>query len=360
MHAVAVIMNVTYNDTYPEDSNVVTLSAGSGVHQLSSFRTDLSTAALVTALVSCSIMIILELTLIVRSLWLECASSHSGQYSSRLALGIYISFLLIFVNGIVIVMVAGEDDLPYYYAANAVLTAVVTDLIYIFMMRRLHQTFNETAFRVSRAVFVVHSLVIIYSSIGELCAFVIFDILLIRSIENEAIVIIVAQLPWLLFCLGLAHLVWMFNVKLFRLVLLKRRTIVTADDAGSLTGRQLKLLQTIRKHTLLGSLLVMSCLAFVVTSVVTYYVSKPQKTLSSVPYWLFVVACISTESVSIFAGFRQSDTTYRWLCGFCDVQCKSICMHCAEHGLYPTDTRHTNANVMAESPKPMNHEDPRL
>eukprot|EP01084_Bolivina_argentea_P107372 191972_1 len=191
---------------------------------------------------------------------------------------------------------------------------------YAFMLLRLYYIFDGTIFQINPITKWLHIIMNIQITIGGIIA------IIFNAIGYNSIYYILAIILLIIFCVSLFHLVYLFNVKLFKLTILTRQTIVSnkSNEELNLNERQLSLLATMRKHTLLGSTMV-AIVVFDVLIVVIYNIT------SNYMIWTIGWSLTMTiGSLCIYLGFIANKSAYIFVCGQCDVCCRILCIKITE------------------------------
>ena len=147
---------------------------------------------------------------------------------------------------------------------------------------------------------------------------------------------------WIIWCIlwtiGYVHLLYTFNHNLFLLVVSQRRTIVCGDNTGSieLNMKQIRLLSTIRKHTILGFFLICGSLCYAFLAGIHIWVETTQGFNISIfiVRWILFHIFLISGPLSIYLGFKQNKDLYGKCCILCDRKCEHICIKLAEKRLY--------------------------
>ena len=218
------------------------------------------------------------------------------------------------------------------------------------MMLRLYQTFKDTIYEIKRGILWCHGINIIYVAIGAL--FFPYVLLSDNTPNIEKVIfIIIILVP---FSLGLGLLIYFFNYKLFHLVLLQRQTLTNSNDEQDLNKRQLKMLKTIRKHTILGFFIVLAQLILAFTGVLIYGVSGAKSGDKTILYWIITDIAIIMETTSLFVGFTDNNQRYLCLCKYCDKWCTDICINIASNAMKATDEENVQFTVAMTEARPDN------
>lgn len=128
---------------------------------------------------------------------------------------------------------------------------------------------------------------------------------------------------FIIYC-GYAHLLYIFNHNLFLLVLSQRQTIINEQDI-ELNHRQIHLLSTIRKHTILAGLIIMSEVLYLIISI-SGIISYSGHYIWWYLHGICLLIFVNAPAISIYLGFSANQGIYRKLCGVCDDKCKAFCL----------------------------------
>jgi len=276
------------------------------------------------------IITILQCALIIGSLRTHQVLTHKNSsnkpHTLRLAIAIFIGYLISSILGIwqSIAWFLDEDEMAsVLIEVHSVMTSLLVTSLYAFMAFRVHQTFCETIYRVPDCIFFVHGVNIAFVSVGTFF----FATILLNDELPSWIKIAFIVLILVPFVVGLAHLIYMFNARLFALFILKLK-VTDSASTDPLSASQRRLLSTVRKHTVLGSLIVIAQVVTMVHAVLLYGVIDLYSVTGYVSYWIICNLCIVIETVSLFAGFADNGRVYRRFCRCCDRGCDRICIDC--------------------------------
>lgn len=277
------------------------------------------------------IITILQCKLIISSIRIHRSQSNQKKktkpHALRIAIVIFTAYLISSIFGIVqsiLYFIDASDVASAMINVHSVLQSVLIIALYAFMALRVHQTFSDTIYRASNITLIIHSINIFCVSVGVFF----FAAILLREELSSWIKIIFIMFVLAPFVIGLAHLIYMFNARLFSLFLLKRSG---ADSSiNGLTTSQRRLLNTVRKHTVLGAFIVMAQLVTLIHTVLLYGVIDLYSTAGYVSYWVVCNLCIIVETVCLFLGFTDNGATYLNICGHFDGGCDRICVRCVQ------------------------------
>eukprot|EP01083_Nonionella_stella_P031420 86055_1 len=246
------------------------------------------------------------------------------------------------VTGIIrIIYILSTHQIPYnayisIYYSRLACNAFVYIALYFFLLCRMYHTFNDTYLAIKRCTIIIH---IIVATLTIVLAFIMFTLALLGyGYETRIVFAATAVLPILAFI----HLIYAFNARLFELVLTQRRTIQNDPDNIGLSEQQIYLLRIVRKHTLLGVLMMICAFVILVIYIYGVYVSRGRYTTLStydeqftyyVLFDIFIVLSLNVASYGLYLGFSINQTQYKWFCGKCDHKCKILCENIAESKL---------------------------
>ena len=144
----------------------------------------------------------------------------------------------------------------------------------------------------------------------------------------------------LLIIIGYSHLCYIFNHNLFLLVLQQRTT--ANSEQIELSPMQLNMLLTLRKHTLLGCILILfdSCSGLLGLLANKYlFPWLRNNDAASIPsriwIWLMfytvgITFCLNVSALCIYLGFSVNRKWYICLCRFGDRICEKLCIQCTK------------------------------
>lgn len=207
-------------------------------------------------------------------------------------------------------------------------------LEYILLIYRLYQTFEQSIYEIKRYIIYIHGFIILMTLI-PICFALIYNSLLLYMVFYVVLI------------LAFIHLIYAFNHRLYLLALNQRMTIIEAKL--SLTERQIFLLTSMRKHTILGCVKIFLILAMISNLAVAYNcIQRERKNLAnddninqfSKQFWLVNIIhlwigaiCIDGTSFCVYLGFTVNQDLYRCLCKLCDNKCNQTCIECTEKKL---------------------------
>ena len=206
--------------------------------------------------------------------------------------------------------------------------------MYFFLIVRLFSVFKNSAFALHPMTLRIH--IIIWILI-MMTAFSIFPLLLQSvNIQHVPFRLLVALIP--IGTVAMIHLMFLFNYKLFHLVLMRKQTIIAGDDTMNmeLNQMQLAMLRTVRKHSLLSTVVIVSCGVFIACPVAgisemqeKYLIlstieNERDHIISAVLNVMILVAqCIG--ATALWLGFSVNSALYLRCCSCCDAQCEVLC-----------------------------------
>lgn len=207
---------------------------------------------------------------------------------------------------------------------------------YLSNIYRLYETFNGTLFAPKLSTIYLHVMIALFSP--TLIAMVYTPHL---DSYNDYIVALILDIIMLF---GAIHLIYLFNYKLYQLVL-HQKTSLNLNNIGlnqnadiELNERQLNTLKTLRKHTLLCTItiLLVAMAIFVIiigNEYIFHELSDSENDSStlwiyfSICAWVLVI-CINGIVLCIWFGFTVNGIYYKFFCNGCDACCQRLCIKC--------------------------------
>eukprot|EP01084_Bolivina_argentea_P069488 126428_1 len=298
------------------------------------------TKALVTIYVSCihlAIMIILSISFIHN---MYCKRQIKCNCRSNMLQHIVLAEL---IGAVSMSMFAFLYSYSYYvgrvfyvkpfYVAFLLMTLSLGALLYWFMIQRVKDTFKDTIYEMSKIKFIMHTV-----------NFVIIAILWIfwPAVVSKHVSIVIQDIYivyiYIAYACGCTHLIYIFNQNLFSLVMLQKQT------GNSLNVQQLKLLTTIRKHTILGVMLVLMELVYLAITLINNTLTR-----SSLEVYIAttVIASICTfvSSLCLYLGFNVHQKWYNWFCKYCDTACSILCINAAKSRMVSENDGYSNVKT---------------
>ena len=236
---------------------------------------------------------------------------------------------------------------------------------YIFMVVRLYHVFQNSIYAMTKKAIYFHVCILV-------CCCFIYGIAIIfyEVLEDFTTYYICLSLCTILFASGFSQLVYSFNSNLFALVLSKRRLMIhfpsptlnsmatnkmsitmaksssieettenqspqltsigntdgTLSITDTFTERQLVLLRTIIKHTVLGAIMILMIILFIMINILSLIIGGKS---GEVLFWWGQVVSTCTVTTCVFMGFRVNHWFYTSFCTFCDRKCSNFCEYCA-------------------------------
>ena len=198
---------------------------------------------------------------------------------------------------------------------------------YLFQVFRLKLSFQHSLYKISKnVVYLQTGIGIILFPLSS------FSALLKHSLNAEYFIITLFFNIFYVF--GLLHITFSFNYRLFQLVLLQRQSISCYMDKNqliednALSERQLRLIQTITKHTLLCSIFILNALLFVIP--LTMYSQYSKLDVVTIVYVIHDGIVVINALVIIFLSFSINYIYYNYLCFKCDRKLRRFYEHLAE------------------------------
>ena len=331
----------------------------------------LANAYNIIAIISCGIVIIFQFTLLSILFYKLQLSINSHKVIKSIKYSTFAcysslctAYLMLMLSRIVYLSNQKSDAwIPFwilYYSFAGI--AIIS--VYIFLIARLYETFLGTVYQIKRCTIYIHLI------IASLAFLSMISVSIVGQFEDSGYSYINLIVAILLFCMGLGHLMYVFNHSLFLQVLsdrLERRkfrshrsqsqsatkkVVVMAklDDTKENTitpeavspsnnnpthekeysvelhHLQLELLGTVRKHTLLSIMIVVSFGIATVTPWLYIFCDTESCYGSFWSLWYPLHAIfINISGLCIYLGFTVNKTIYQRLCIICDSQCESLC-----------------------------------
>ena len=254
------------------------------------------------------------------------------QYTliSTFSLNITIFIILIVINAIE--QYSPQDE----HWSNILITILLVSSIlcvYTFLLYRISKTFDGTMYQVNTKLLYLHSInmfimaaIFITDSIFDYDGDIIYSYLSVVFILTLLII-------------GYGHLLYTFNHNLFLLVLSQRQTVVNPTLDIELNQRQIKLLRTIRKHSILAFYMLLTSLTMIITFLLVSFmgydenISITNRNIIWGIHILNVAAFLNIGPLCIYLGFEINKNFYQKMWGLCDRKCDNICTSLAENRL---------------------------
>jgi len=204
--------------------------------------------------------------------------------------------------------------------------------LYLFLIFRIFSVFKHSVFAVRPFVLRIH--IAIWSTTA-VAALSVYFFLLFGAHHETMGTLLTSLVPLMVGAWG--HLLWSFNHKLFQLVLLQRRTVIdSGNTVHQLTEQQLRILRTVRKQSLLGTIIILCGAAFGMGAVAGSAVlgekylilsdlKNPKNHIVAVAFNLLAVVALSGCAVALYLGFAVNLSLYSWCCKYCDGRCQVLC-----------------------------------
>ena len=216
---------------------------------------------------------------------------------------------------------------------------------YLFILARLRISFKDTVYAVPRIYFIVIGTIGALSLVLRTWAVLFFDVYIYYWYPNYPISDHLDNFRK--FCLKQFYIIdplirliviYSFNRRLFKLIVLQREDLSNVDDAASqrdsisseLNDRQSKLVNTITKHTLLICILVIEGLIWAIWIEVGLSDSTGDADVITVfgDYLFFILSIL--QLICIYLGFGFAKAWYSRCCssahGLCETCCQKIAL----------------------------------
>lgn len=222
-----------------------------------------------------------------------------------------------------------RNDIPAFIAQtiSSVFFVFTSCLTYLSLVYRIYETFDDTIYQINTLVIYIHIILVM------ICPILLILNLSIPSLNEY----IMYMIYYFVFLFGATHLIYLFNRKLFLLVLQQRMTIVTEDI--ELSDMQLNMLVTLRKHTLLGCLMILFTLSLLLNGIMAKeFILKHLEHNGGSPgawkwfivsFWCWTI-CSNSITLCIYLGFTVNKKWYHCICIIGDRICERLCIQCTK------------------------------
>eukprot|EP01084_Bolivina_argentea_P271807 462574_1 len=293
----------------------------------------------IVSITSSSIVVTFQIILIISLIYGFHVSQLSNYYRSiqYTALGTFTCLAMAYIVWIIeeffYRLHPNETIWITFYVCFFLLLALSLILFYTFMLLRLKTTFEDTGYKISKHFTQSHvCIIILVTSITPIA--VVVEFMGYRYLFYILILLLMS-----LYFIGLFHLTYAFNKKLFQITLsIKEEAIISPTTSvssnenrrrsartSSLSGKQLVLLSTIRKHTLLGCLVLFMILIDILIVIIYSIV------IQIYIFWCIGWALtINIAALCVYLGFAVNQNQYYLLCNKCDNCCEILCNGIAE------------------------------
>ena len=309
-----------------------------------------------------------------------------SQKSVQLAaVGCYASFM---ISAIMIVIIRFHDlyieGVTNYFSCISMTTRILYQIfmylgwncVYIFMFTRLYATFEDSDFKVTKRTIYIHIIIVIF------CMFASWTLIVLAKIQFCTIAVLdtlygLSCIPPLF---AQIYLVFSFNHRLFKMALQVKHQSLSLSPSHSrshrdrekirLSEKQRFVLSVVRKHTILGVVLLFAMLIAMIAYIlaVNVYAKSANHTSPLIIYphylifgtylnstcWLTIfdiihTLCLSVITFSIYLGFSTNKTYYLCFCDSIDWKCKELCESLAGAKINDTGYGNLNATEMSET-----------
>eukprot|EP01084_Bolivina_argentea_P090091 162391_1 len=202
---------------------------------------------------------------------------------------------------------------------------------YMFLVVLLYYSFKGSAYQISMINIIFHTLIAL-----TVFALVVVSIYFQYALDDYkyAFTLIIIEISIYIF--GLCQLTYILNKKLLLLVTLN------SDGKTKMNQRQLKLVQTVTKLTVLLSIYVVSTISYVIITVICGVYSTDLSEL--IDFCAYTVASV-VGVICIFLTFWVNNSNYICLCNQCDMICSKLCRYIAQSKIAQSKMKgHLNVN----------------
>ena len=196
---------------------------------------------------------------------------------------------------------------------------------YFFLVCRLYATFKGSIYSINTTTISIHI------GIGILTVFIgLMSFVLVMVNVNRFIINLLFAACGLLPICTLIQLIYAFNHRLFQIVYQQRQILATKK----LPETQIKLMGTVRRHTIIGVIIILlSFLLLVIYFIAILVTNGEYAIVSSYPnaeayrliFDVFNVLAFSLGALAIYLGFTVNHKLYAKLCSACDRKCGCLC-----------------------------------
>eukprot|EP01084_Bolivina_argentea_P185312 319564_1 len=230
-----------------------------------------------------------------------------------------------------------ENMWVIWYWLFFIFIAISLMLFYAFMLLRLYYTFHGSHLAISRTMIKIHLIPIIQVLLLSPMA------VLARMMGYTWLYFLLLVILMTVYGIGTLHLIYVFYAKLFKFTCEMKKSYTPhhipaassyapsfvagsspsasprASAAPSLNVKQLDYLETIRKQTLLGFIILLM-LVMDIAVVIIYQMNH------NLMFWHIAWATtMNVATFCIYLGFVDNKPKYHCMCSACDFCCKLLC-----------------------------------
>lgn len=308
-------------------------------------------ASVVIDFTLCSFMILFPVILLVSQIRRKFQGRYKHKFDNLTAMDKLLVLSAMFGYGFLSIsgiMVTLQGISYYQYGENieskqfiifnfgyVIFTTLCLLSNYYFILIRVYSTFQESVYKINKREIAINILATLLSVIsgtinGCLIAFNIYD----EYYANICYLILFI----LLWCCFL-HAMWAFNSRLFKLCVSHQKSISLSNQ---LSDEQMRILFVIRKHTILGSVIMIFGVVGILDYVIANYITDEKyRTLSIYLVsedWIILfdfifTICVNLSVFCIFLSFTENRERYYYFCKHCDHRCSSFCETMAKRNI---------------------------
>ena len=300
------------------------------------------------SIISSSIIVLFQFLFITSLIYsFYCSSKHNGSKFKSIkytSLGTFICIGLAFTIWIIEEILfrkygqTGSDIWLPWFISFFTFIGISFFLFYILMLLRLHFTFQDTDFQINNITVKFHGvLIFLIMTFGPICVFIKINN------YNDWIYYGLVMILLIICSVSSLHLIYLFNKKLFDLTISVRQSLIMVDPYNSeqkgelvLNERQLRMLKTIRKQTLLGCMVV----GMIIMSVMIIGCYALFRIYAI--WWIGWMFTWNTGTLCVFLGFTVNQSRYNCICILCDFLCKKLCERMVEKRIERERELHLN------------------
>ena len=278
----------------------------------------------------------------------KCSATITFIFSTLFGIIDIVSQIMVWLVPLEFNITLNGVQIYYIYVTRVTLMLLTIYSIYTILLLRLYHTFQESIYQISTRQLYMHVINVSITIITFIMSF--YPFTPHKALIKEILVIWV-----ILLTMGYIHLLYTFNRNLFLLVLSQRKSVVMSSKQNTdhddtkiepveLNERQINMLSTIRKHTILGSFMVFSNLCFA-SFLIFFYESVFVNPIASFFFMVIVHIFVITGPLCIYMGFEKNKDFYHKCCNLFDKTCTNICVTLAEKRLNQQTKRITSLTV---------------
>eukprot|EP01084_Bolivina_argentea_P261413 441723_1 len=215
------------------------------------------------------------------------------------------------------------------FSIYAICICIALVSAYLWTEALLYYSFKSSAFELSNRLVYCHMLNIVVILAIAIAAMVCHY--LITKYASMSYIIFSICIVFLL--AGLLHFVYLFNSKLFNLVLLMCHDEDNIHIKTKSSHRQVRLLQLITKFSVLTFFIIFEFIVMIIAGICESFISEDMQIVKSI-FWCCYGIFVIFGTFFIFLSFQMNDNCYDILCSKCHLYFEKICQKRAEKHIY--------------------------